>query len=376
MSVVPEKPANPEGSKMSLEVETTSPDGAKTDMSVLTKPVLHKALLDACAGKSFSGGFVKEIFEAILDSGPDNSMVVAGLLCALQAKGLSADLLIPAVKVISEKAVPVPAVDYPVIDCCGTGGDVKYSFNVSTAAGLVAASAGAKVSKHGNRSVSSKCGSADVLAEIGVCLDHCADVYAKAMETVGFGFVHARLHHQSLSRIAPIRHALGVPTMFNMLGPLLNPANPEFQMIGTYSERNQQLLADCLQKLGRQRAWVVRAEDGTDELSLFCRNFVVEVRGESRREFNLNPVKYGLGVDVSQIEEIKVDTPSKAAQMLWMSLYDADSAVGKMARLNASAVLYISGVCEHFKDAVEATEAAQREGRSTETLKAYLALFA
>ncbi|MCH9662033.1 MAG: anthranilate phosphoribosyltransferase [Gammaproteobacteria bacterium] len=337
--------------------------------------VLSKALADTIGGRALSYEQAVAVMEEILAAEAVSAPLVAGLLCALQTRGLNEEIVCAAVEVLGRHALAAPVNDDRLVDCCGTGGDVKFSFNVSTAAGIVAASAGARVSKHGNRSVSSLCGSADVLAQAGVDLDSCARVYTQAITDIGFGFLFAPSHHKILARLAPVRRALGVPTVFNLTGPLLNPSQAPYQLLGTWSAANQQLLADCLSRLGRKKAWVVRAQDGMDELSIFCRNEIIEIGNNKRIEFTIDPNEYDLGLSPDQFEKITVADGAAACQMLWQALGEPESPAGKITRLNAGAVLYLSGVYSNLRLAIDKARQAQLDGSSTKTLRAYIALF-
>jgi anthranilate phosphoribosyltransferase len=213
---------------------------------------------------------------------------------ALRMKGETADELAGMARVMREKAIRVPT-DRPVVDTCGTGGDGSGSFNVSTAAALVVAAAGRPVAKHGNRGMSSKCGSADVLEALGVNIGLGPDGVARCIDQVGIGFMFAQAYHPAMKFAAPLRREVGIRTVFNVLGPLTNPAGARLQVLGVASGAAQPVLAGALGRLGAQRALVVHGLEGLDEISIAGPTRVLDLTGEEIAEYEVHPESFGLG---------------------------------------------------------------------------------
>src|SRR3954462_12797269 len=233
----------------------------------------------------------REAFELIM-SGQASEAQVGGLLVGLASKGTTAEELIGAATVMREKAGPVgdcsPA-DGVVLDTCGTGGDVRGTFNISTAAAIIAACAGVKVVKHGNRSASGRTGSADVLEALGVNLDVPPDRLRDCLQQANICFAFARHHHPAMQFVSNARTGLGIPTIFNILGPLTNPGGAKHQLIGVFAPELTDRLAAVLRELGSKRAWVVHADDGLDELSTLGPTRISELRNRHIKTWTLDP---------------------------------------------------------------------------------------
>ena len=243
--------------------------------------------------------------DAMLDGGVPASQMAA-FLVALRMKGETPDEIAGAATALRRRAQKVevaPALREHLVDTCGTGGDGARTFNISTTAAFVAAGAGASVAKHGNRAVSSECGSADVLAALGVELELTAAGVAACIEQAGIGFLFAPRHHAAMRHVAPVRKELGLRTLFNLLGPLANPAGATRQLLGVYSAALVPVLARTLAELGCERAFVVHGEGGLDEISPAGPTRVVEVRGGKLRELELTPE--GLGLPRAPIESLR-----------------------------------------------------------------------
>ncbi|MDX6401757.1 MAG: anthranilate phosphoribosyltransferase, partial [Gaiellaceae bacterium] len=219
---------------------------------------------------------------------------IAGFLVALRAKGETADEIAGCAEAMREHVLPVHPKRTDLVDTAGTGGDGKHTLNISTAAALVAAAAGVGVAKHGNRAASSQTGSADVLEALGFNLDLAPDRIARSIDELGFGFMFAQAHHPAMKHAAPVRRELGTRTVFNVLGPLTNPARARAQVIGVYSPALVRPIADALVQLGAHRAFVVHGADGIDELSPTGPNLVCEVVDGGVRERTIDPAELGL----------------------------------------------------------------------------------
>src|SRR2546426_6847986 len=248
-------------------------------LDVLTK------LLD---GKQLSRAEAREVMGEIM-RGEASPAQIGGFLVALRAKGETSDEIAGCAEAMREHVLPVRPRRSDLVDTAGTGGDGAHTINISTAAALVAASAGAAVAKHGNRAVSSACGSADVLEALGFTLDQEPDRIARSIDELGFGFLFAPSHHPAMRHAAPVRRELATRTVFNVLGPLTNPAGARAQVVGVYSPQLVPTIADVLARLGARRAFVVHGAGGIDELSPAGPNLVCEVVDGNVRERELDP---------------------------------------------------------------------------------------
>jgi anthranilate phosphoribosyltransferase len=257
-----------------------------------------------------------------------------------------------------------------IIDTCGTGGDVRGTFNISTAAAIIVAAAGVRVVKHGNRSASSKSGSADVLERMGVKLDLTPGELKKCLEAAGICFAFARYHHPAMKFVANARTSLGIPTIFNVLGPLTNPARAKHQLLGVFSAELTDRLAAVLQHLGSERAWVVNAHDGLDELSTIGPTRVSELRDGRISTWTLDPAK--LGLSYARLSDLQVSSVEEAADMLRMVMQGTMGPMRDIALLNAAAGLVIAGKSRDLKDGLVVAADAVDSGRAQRTLEALI----
>lgn len=309
----------------------------------------------------------KSAFEAIMD-GQASDAQIAGLLMALSTKGVCLDELLGAAGVMREKVVPVDrGVDEVILDTCGTGGDVKGTFNISTAAALLVAACGVKVVKHGNRSASSKSGSADVLEKLGVRLDLNPQQLRSCLDHANICFAFARNHHPAMKHVASARSALGVPTIFNLLGPLTNPARAHCQLLGVYSKHLTELLAGVLKELGSKRAWVVHAEDGLDELSTLGKTHVCELNNGSLNCWSLDPTS--LGLPIANLADLQVDSADESARAIRGIVEGVPGARRDIASLNAAAGLVICGTAHDLTDGLAQVDRAISSGAAQRTLE-------
>jgi anthranilate phosphoribosyltransferase len=276
---------------------------------------------------------------------------IAALVIALRSKGETVDEVAGAASVMRELAtrVDVAGVEH-LVDTCGTGGDAQHTFNVSTTSALVAAAAGAHVAKHGGRSVSSLCGSADVLEALGVRLGLDPVKVAQSIREVGVGFMFAPSHHSAMKHAAPVRKELGVRTMFNILGPLTNPAGAPNQVMGVFRRELVGLQARVLQALGSRHVMVVHGSDGLDEITITGDTDVAELRDGRVTEYRVNPAQFGLAV--SPIEGIRVDSVEGAKAMLLGVLDNRAGAARDIVALNAGAAIYVSGLAPSLEAGV------------------------
>jgi len=238
-----------------------------------------------------------------------------------------------------------------MVDTCGTGGDGANTFNISTAAAIVAAAAGARVAKHGNRAASSRSGSADVLEALGVRIDLPFERYGQAIREIGMGFLFAQAGHAAARHAAPARKLIGVRTVFNLLGPLTNPAGAQSQVLGVFSEEVIDPVAAALAELGVERAFVVHGADGLDEISLAGETLVAEIRGGTSRRFKVTPEEFG--VARAPLEAIRGGSAAENAALIRRILEDEVGPARDIVVINAAAALVAAGVAGNFREAAE-----------------------
>jgi anthranilate phosphoribosyltransferase len=305
----------------------------------------------------------------LMDGRADTAQV-AGLLMALALKGERPGEVVGFATAMRERALPLPRPLGTVFDTCGTGGDGAHTFNVSTAAAIVVAGCGLRVAKHGNRAASSQCGSADVLEALGVGLASSAEGVVRAVEQANLGFFFAQVWHPSMKYAAPIRKALGVRTVFNLLGPLTNPARPSRQIVGVSRPEHTELLASALGRLGSERAWVVHGANGLDELSTTGHTKVSEWRGGAVKTFYVHPGDVGL--DVASLADLRGGTAVENAAMIERVLAGERGPQRDVVALNAGAALLVAGAAASLRVGVSmASDAIDRgdAGRALATLR-------
>ncbi len=276
------------------------------------------------------------------------SVQIAAFLIALRCKGETVDEIAAAATVMRALSTKVAIKNTAnLVDTCGTGGDGIQTFNVSTVSAFVAAAAGAKVAKHGGRSVSSSCGSADVLEALGVNVNLNPSQVATCLDEIGIGFMFAPNHHSAMKHAAPVRRELGVRTIFNLLGPLTNPANAKQQVMGVFDKDLTLKLAKVLQNLGSEHVLVVHGADGMDEISFTGDTFVAELKDGKISEYTLNPVQFGL--KIHSLKSIRVENAEQSKAMI-LDVLDGKSGAGTQSAardivlLNAGAAIYVAGL--------------------------------
>jgi len=313
------------------------------------------------AGRDIGAGAVESVFEALMD-GELEPAWQAGFLVALRTKGETGEELAAAARVLRRRAVPVPVANpESAVDTCGTGGDGGGTINISTAAALVAAAAGAPVAKHGNRSVSSRCGSADVLEAAGVRLELGPEKLAALVDELGIAFLFAPALHPAMGAVMPVRRALGVRTSFNLLGPLANPAGAGRQVLGVWGADVQELVAGALAELGAVHALVVHSRDGLDELSVSAPTDVIEVReGRITGRFTVEPGDFGL--DVAETDSLAGGDVEHNTRRLQEVLAGERSAASEAVALNAGAALYVAGMVDGLAGGVKAAREVLASG--------------
>lgn len=277
---------------------------------------------------------------------------IAGFLIAIRIKGETVDEIAAAAAVMRELAAHVDIQDRShLIDTCGTGGDGIQTFNVSTASAFVAAAAGAKVAKHGGRSVSSACGSADVLEALGVNVNLAPEQVARCVNEIGIGFMFAPNHHSAMRHAAPVRRELGVRTLFNLLGPLTNPAGAKRQVMGVFHRDLTGVLAQVLQRLGSVHVMVVHGTDGMDEISFSGNTYIAELKDGKVNEYILNPEQFGFALH--DLKTIQVLDVRQASDMLRSVLAGEKSPARDIVLMNAGAAIYVAGLADNMRHGIE-----------------------
>jgi anthranilate phosphoribosyltransferase len=293
---------------------------------------------------------------------------IGGLLVGLVMKGERPAELVGLARTMRRHAVAIDARGRDVFDTCGTGGDRSGSFNISTAAAVVVAACGVRVAKHGNRSVSSRCGSADVLEALGVDVAATPEVVQRCLDDVGFAFLFAPTFHPAMKHAAQARRDLGVPTAFNLLGPLTNPAGPSRQVVGVPRPELTELLARALVGLGADRAWVVHGADGLDELSTTGYTKVSECRDGTVRTFYVHPAEFGL--PKAGVEALRGGDAEANAEIIRQVLDGRAGAARDVVLLNAGAALFVTGTVDSVPDGIAHAAEAIDDGRAAATLAA------
>ncbi len=310
----------------------------------------------------------------VIVSGRATSEDVAGFLTVLNAKGFTVAEIAGAARVLRRHCLKVPTRHDVLVDTCGTGGDGKGTFNISTAAALVAAAAGLPVAKHGNRSVSSRCGSADVLESLGVRLDLTPERLGACLDTVGIAFLFAQRLHPAMRHVAPVRRALGVKTIFNVLGPLANPAPVTHQVVGVYDRNLLEPMARVLGRLGLRRALVVHGSDGSDEVTLTGPTWVCEWREGEGHLWTIDPTS--LGLECVPPRDLEGGGPEENAGIIREILAGKPGPPRDVVRLNAACVLYVAGRVGGLAEGMQIASAVLDAGlaaRRLEELRAFTA---
>ena len=304
--------------------------------------------------------------------GEVSPVMTAAILTGLRVKKETVDEIAAAASVLREFSRPVEVADRThLVDIVGTGGDGAHTFNISTASMFVVAAAGAKVAKHGNRSVSSKSGSADALEALGANIELQPEQVAACIERCGIGFMFAPIHHPAMKVVAPVRREMGVRTLFNILGPLTNPANAPSILMGVFHPDLVGIQVRVLQELGAQRALVVWGRDGMDEFSLGAGTLVGELRDGKVREYELHPEDFGIAMAHSR--NLRVADPAQSKAMLLQALDDRDGLPREIVAYNAGAALYVAGVAEDIRDGIARARKAIASGAARAKLDEYVA---
>jgi len=317
-----------------------------------------------------------EAFDVLVEimSGRVSEVQTAAVLMALRMKGETAEEIVGLARAMTKFAEKVDFAADIILDTCGTGGDHSNTFNISTAAALVAAGAGAQVAKHGNRSATSACGSADVLEELGVRIDLEPAQVSACLERVGIGFMFAPLHHKAMKYVAPVRRELGVRTVFNMIGPLTNPAGARHQLIGVFDGAYVDILAEAVRMMGSERNLIVHSDDGLDEISTTCETRVVEVfAGEHKlKRYTVWPEQFGL--ERAQLDDLRGGTVADNAAIVRDVLSGTQSPRRDIVLLNAGAALFVAELAGSIADGVGLARRAIDDGAAMGKLRDLIAV--
>ena len=328
--------------------------------------MIQNAIARLLEGTNLSREDAREVMDQVM-RGEATPAQIAGFLVALRAKGETVEEIAGCAEAMRSHALPVHPERDDVIDTAGTGGDGSGTVNISTAAALVAAAAGAAVAKHGNRAVSSACGSADVLEALGFDIELAPEEIARSIDSLGFGFLFAQAHHPAMRHAGPVRRELATRTVFNILGPLTNPAGAGRQVVGVYSADLTEKVAEALSGLGTHRAMVVHGADGIDELSPAGVNLVYHVNGKVERE-ELDPAD--LGIPRRSPGELAGGTPLENAAAINSVFAGVPGAKRDAVVLNAAAALFVAELVGDLRDGVILASAAIDSGAAADRLGA------
>ncbi len=302
-------------------------------------------------------------------SGNINELEIASFLTGLAERGETADEITGAARVLRAQAKTIKAPP-GAVDCCGTGGDNTGTYNISTAVALVSAACGVPVAKHGNRAASSKSGAADVLENLGVNLHLSKDALEVALKQINFAFLMAPNHHAAMKHVAPVRKKLGVKTIFNLLGPLSNPAGTKLQLVGVYDKKWILPMAEALKKLGSERAWVVHGSDGLDEITTTASTSVAVLENDNITEREISPDDFGLPVSTPSM--LKGGDAAYNARAIRELLAGEKTPYRDIVLANTSAVLNIHGTAKTLTEGAIKAAAAIDEGHASKTLQDYI----
>lgn len=335
--------------------------------------MIREAIVHVASGAALSEAEAAEVMEEIMTGAATPSQMGAFLTALrLRPGGETVEEITGMARVMREKAVQVhleETIAGQAMDTCGTGGDSAGTFNFSTAAGILAAAAGGFVAKHGNRSATSKCGSADVLEALGVKIDLGPEQVARCVHEVGFGFMFAQAYHPAMRHVGPTRREIGIRTAFNILGPLTNPAHTRYQVLGVPDSSLLRIMGEALLHMGTVHALIVHGEDGIDECSLAAPTRICEVRqGQELHEYVITPESVGL-TTVSDRSAFQGGDPAYNARLMHTLLGEyVDAPITDMLCLNTGAALFASDRAESLADGVKLARATLREGKAAHKL--------
>ncbi len=328
---------------------------------------IQNAIKNLLEHRSLSADEMADVMHSIM-TGDATQAQIGGFLIALRMKGETVNEITGAAQVMRKLATPVK-IDLPhLVDTCGTGGDSSGIFNVSTASAFVVAVAGGHVAKHGNRSISSKSGSADLLEIAGVNLSIAPDQVAQCITEIGVGFMFAIHHHGAMKHAIGPRRELGVRTIFNLLGPLTNPAGAPNQVLGVFSKEWVRPIAEVLQNLGSKHVLVVHSADGLDEISVAAETYVAELVDDQIREYTVTPEQFGLSR--GELQNCIVAGAEESLALINKALQGGASAAGDMIALNAGAAIYAADLCDNLQQGINMAKDILTSGKAKAKLDA------
>lgn len=326
---------------------------------------IQSGLKQILEGESLSREMMEIIMRQIMQ-GEATPAQIGGFLTALRMKGESVEEITAAAKVMRDLSTAVKIDHTHLVDIVGTGGDARNTFNISTTAAFVIAAAGAKVAKHNNRSVSSRSGSADVLEAAGVRLDLSPQQVAGCVEKIGVGFMFAPMHHKAMKYAVGPRKELAVRTLFNLLGPLTNPARVPNMLMGVFSESWVLPLAEVLRELGNNHVMVVHSHDGMDEISIAAPTHVAELKDNKIETYNIEPESFGL--QAGSLDEISVDSPEDSLKVMQSVLDNENGPAKDIVLLNAGAAIYTAGLVQGLAEGIDKARESIESGQAKQKL--------
>jgi anthranilate phosphoribosyltransferase len=311
---------------------------------------INEAIEKFSSGNSLKKNEIKEVFLSIMKNECNDAEIISFLM-TLKTKGETVEEISGAAEVLREMCVKLKLSSDQLVDTCGTGGDGQNTFNISTASAIVAAAAGVKIAKHGNKSISSKSGSADLLEYSGINIDLDEEQAKKCFDNHGITFMFAPKYHKAMKNVANVRKNIKTRTIFNVLGPLSNPANANFQVLGVYEKKLVLPIAEVIKELGVKRALVVHSEDGLDEISCEKNTYVAEVNENKISEYTINPKDFNL--EICALKTLKVNTVEESYKIFMDMLKNKNETAVNIVSLNAGAAIYVSGIKENLKDGIK-----------------------
>jgi len=331
----------------------------------MANPILEKVI----AGNDLTELEMMTYLDEIM-SGEKTEAEIASFLTALKIKGESVTEIVAGAKVLREKAAPIDMGDIDTIDTCGTGGDSTSTYNISTAVAIVAAAAGVHVVKHGNRSVSSKCGCADVLEASGVKIDLTPDQVKACVNEIGIGFLFAPIFHSAMRFVGPARKNLGFRTIFNILGPLANPANATSQVVGVFEERLTTVYGQALKELGLKNVLVVHGKDGLDEITTTDETFVTELKNGKLTHYTIKPEDFG--IKRAKVSDLVGGEKALNAEILKQVLSGEKGPKRDILLLNAGAALYVAEKASSIKEGIDIAAKTIDDGLAIAKMKTFV----
>ncbi len=311
---------------------------------------INEAVEKFSSGNSLKKSEIKEVFLSIMNNECNDAEIIAFLM-TLKTKGETVEEITGAAEVLREMSLKLNLNSKELVDTCGTGGDGQNTFNISTASAIVAATAGVKIAKHGNKSISSKSGSADLLEHSGINIDLDEEQAQKCFDDNGITFMFAPKYHKAMKNVANVRKNIKTRTIFNVLGPLSNPANANYQILGVYDKKLVLPIAKVIKDLGVKRAMVVHSEEGLDEISCEKDTYIAELNEGEISEYTINPKEFDL--EILPLESLKVNTVEESFKIFMDMLNNENKAAVNIVSLNAGSAIYISGVRDSLKEGIE-----------------------